>query len=186
MGLLMAGRNCSQAAHSRVARPWLDVGNVCPNRTSLTHRITADPIDRRIPVTDVISQSPDHEQALAAGIFHLNRCSLAPRVFHLKRHAIVQALAPRIFHPNHYSTEQVFATEGRRPQSPRSCTEDLPSQSPRHWAVSCRRSLLQQTEKSLRRPAGRGLFNVAHFVLSSIQILGPVAYQRRSGRSTNS
>jgi hypothetical protein len=123
MGLLMAGRNCSQAAHSRVARPWLDVGNVCPNRTSLTHRITADPIDRRIPVTDVISQSPDHEQALAAGIFHLNRCSLAPRVFHLKRHAIVQALAPRIFHPNHYSTEQVFAPRvvdlNRRDLAPR-------------------------------------------------------------------
>ena len=74
-------------------------------------------------MTDVISQSPDHEQALAAGIFHLNRCSLAPRVFHLKRHAIVQALAPRIFHPNHYSTEQVFAPRvvdlNRRDLAPR-------------------------------------------------------------------
>jgi hypothetical protein len=78
----------------------LGLGNVCLKRTSLRQRSAVHLIDRRIPVTDVISQSPDHEQALAAGIFHLNRCSLAPRIFHLNRHAIVQALAPRIFHLN--------------------------------------------------------------------------------------
>lgn len=62
----------------------------------------------RVSATHLSSQSPDHEQALAARVFHLNRCSLAPRIFHFKRHAIVQALASRIFHPNHHSTEQVI------------------------------------------------------------------------------
>jgi hypothetical protein len=62
-----------------------------------------------IPVTDGISQSPGHEHALAARVFHLHRHALAARVFHLKLHAIVQALAARVFHLNHHATEQAFA-----------------------------------------------------------------------------
>jgi hypothetical protein len=60
-------------------------------------------------VTDVLSQSPGHEQALAARIFHFNRYAIASRVFDLKRHAIGQALTPRVFDLNHYATEQAVA-----------------------------------------------------------------------------
>jgi hypothetical protein len=68
-----------------------------------------DLLDMRVSAAHLAPQSPDHEQAIAAGIFHLNRCSPAPRIFHLQRHATVQALAPRIFHLDHHSTEQVLA-----------------------------------------------------------------------------
>jgi hypothetical protein len=68
-----------------------------------------DLLDMRVSASHLASQSPHHGQALAAGVFHLNRCSPAPGIFHLKRHATVEALAPGIFHPDHHSTEQVFA-----------------------------------------------------------------------------
>jgi hypothetical protein len=121
-----------------------------------------------VPVIHLKSQSPNHEQALAAGIFHLNRGSLAPRIFHLKRLAIIQALAPRVFHLNHHSTEQVFAPRtfciNRHILAPRI----FHLKSPGNLAVSCTRPLLQQTEISFRRFAVRWLLNLAHFVLARI------------------
>jgi hypothetical protein len=69
----------------------------------------ADLINRQTPVTDVISQSPDREQALAPRIFHFYRYAIASSVFDLKRHAIGQVLTPRVFHLNHYATEQAVA-----------------------------------------------------------------------------
>jgi hypothetical protein len=78
-------------------------------RTSLRHRSAADLIDRRIPVTDVISQSPGHEKALAPRIFHFNRNAIASGVFDLKHHSIDQALAAKVFNLDHHATEQAFA-----------------------------------------------------------------------------
>jgi hypothetical protein len=56
-----------------------------------------DLLDVRIPVTHLMSQSPGHEQALAAKVFYLDRHDLAPRIFHLKHHVIWQSLAPDRF-----------------------------------------------------------------------------------------
>ena len=50
-----------------------------------------------------------------------------------------------------------------------SCTEDLPSQSPRLWAVSYAQGIFQRTETRVRRSAARGLINVAHCVLAGIR-----------------
>jgi hypothetical protein len=85
------------------------VGNVCLNRTSLWHGSAADLIDMRIPVTDVISQSPSHEQALAPRVFHFNRHAIAARVFDLKHHSIDQALAAEVFNLDHHATERAPA-----------------------------------------------------------------------------
>jgi len=63
------------------------------------------------PVTNLTSQSPRHEQACAPRVFHLNRHTIAARIFDLKRNAIVQALVPRIFHLSHHSTEQPLAAK---------------------------------------------------------------------------
>ena len=60
-------------------------------------------------MTHLTSQSPGHEQALAPRVFHLNRHAIAPRIFHLKLRAIQQALASRVFHRNHHATEQAHA-----------------------------------------------------------------------------
>jgi hypothetical protein len=59
----------------------------------------------RIRVTDEISQSPSHEQALEPRVFDLNRHKAAARVFYLKHHSIGQALAARVFNLKHYATE---------------------------------------------------------------------------------
>jgi hypothetical protein len=70
-----------------------------------------DLIDVRIPVTHLMSQSPNHEPALAAGVFYLNRRSLAPRVFDLKHHAIEQALAAKVFYLKHHVIWQSLAPD---------------------------------------------------------------------------
>jgi hypothetical protein len=108
IGLLNAGRNCSPAVHRRVAGTRLGLGNVCLKRTSLWHRGAADLIEVRIPVTDVMSQSPGHEQALAPRVFHLNRHAIASRVFDLKYHSIQQALAAKVFHLDHHTIERLL------------------------------------------------------------------------------
>jgi hypothetical protein len=79
-------------------------------RTSLRHRSAADLIDRRISVTDVISQSPGHEKALAPRVFHFNRHAIASGVFDLKHHSIDQALAAKVFNLDHHTIEQVPAS----------------------------------------------------------------------------
>jgi hypothetical protein len=85
------------------------VWNVCLNRTSLAHGIAADPIDRRIPVTDVMPQLPGHEQALAPRVFHFNSHAIASWVFDFKRYAINQALASKVFNLHHHTTERIPA-----------------------------------------------------------------------------
>jgi hypothetical protein len=87
-------------------------------------------------VTDVISQSPGHEQALAPRIFHFSRYAIASRVFDLKCHAIVQALAPRIFHLDHHSTEQVFAPRVFHLNRRNLATRIFHLNHRDHWAVS--------------------------------------------------
>ena len=58
IGLLIAGRNCSQRNARQGARPNLGLRNVCLNRTSLCLKGTPDLVDVRITVTDVMSQAP--------------------------------------------------------------------------------------------------------------------------------
>jgi hypothetical protein len=82
-----------------------------------------DLLDVRIPVTHLMSQSPGHEQALAARIFHPNRHAIAARVFYIDHYGIERApatkvvhlnrndLAPRIFHLNHHVIWQSLAPD---------------------------------------------------------------------------
>ena len=57
IGLLIAGRNCSQRNARQGARPKLSLRNVGLNGISLGHRGTRDLADVRIPVSDVMSQA---------------------------------------------------------------------------------------------------------------------------------
>jgi hypothetical protein len=63
----------------------------------------------RVPVTHLKSQSPGHEQALAARVLHFGCRALTPRVFHTHYHSIGNALAPSVVHLNHYAIEQALA-----------------------------------------------------------------------------
>jgi hypothetical protein len=109
IGLLKLVIIARRVVHRRAARPSLGLVSVCLKCTGLCYRGAADLIDVRIPVTNVMSQSPRPAQVLAPRVFHLHRHAITARIFDLKHHAIVQALVPRIFHLNHHSTEQVFA-----------------------------------------------------------------------------
>jgi len=107
---MKADRNCSVGLAQARDPVRLGLGKVCLKRTSLRHRSEAELIDMRIPVTDGMSQSPGHEQALAPRVFHLNRHALAPGVLHLNQYAPEQALAPRVNHLNRHALEQVLAS----------------------------------------------------------------------------
>jgi hypothetical protein len=109
MGLLMAGRNCSLGNETPGRRTGLGLGKVCLEHTSFWQRSAADLIDRRIPVTDLISQSPGHEQALALRVFHFNRHAIASGVFDLKHHSIDQALAAKVFNLDNRTIQRVPA-----------------------------------------------------------------------------
>ena len=85
-------------AGSRVGR-----GNICLKRAGLWHRGAADLIEARIPVTNVMSRSPAQVQVLAPRVFHLNRHATASRIFDLKYHSIQQALAAKVFDLDHYT-----------------------------------------------------------------------------------
>jgi hypothetical protein len=111
IGLLIAGRNCSQGSAQQGGQTQAGLENVCLRRTSLRHRSAADLIDRRMPVTDVISQSPGHEQALAPRVFHSDRHAIASRVFDLKDHSIQQALAAKVFKLDHHTIERTPASK---------------------------------------------------------------------------
>jgi len=93
-----------RVAGSRVGR-----GNICLKRTGLWHRDAADPIEARIPVTNVMSQSPSQLRALAPRVFHLNRHATASSVFDLKYHSIQQALAAQVFDLDHHTIERTPA-----------------------------------------------------------------------------
>jgi hypothetical protein len=66
-------------------------------------------LDVRAPTTQLTSQSPGHEQAIAPRILHLDRHAIAARVLDLMHHAIEQALAAKVFHLNHHAVEQTPA-----------------------------------------------------------------------------
>ena len=87
-----------RVAGSRVGR-----GNICLKRTGLWHRGAADLIEARIPVTNVMSQSPSQVRVLAPRVFHLNRHATASRIFDLKCHSIQQALAAKVFDLDHHT-----------------------------------------------------------------------------------
>jgi hypothetical protein len=80
-------------------------------------------LDVQAPMTHLTSQSPGHEQTLAARVFHLDRRALTPRVFHPNHHSIGQALAPSVIHLNHYAIKQALAPKvfdlNRRDLAPR-------------------------------------------------------------------
>jgi hypothetical protein len=87
----------------RVAGSRMGRGNICLKRTGLWHRGAADLIEARIPVTNVMSQSPAQVQVLAPRVFHLNRHATASRIFDLKYHSIQQALAAKVFDLDHHT-----------------------------------------------------------------------------------
>ena len=60
-------------------------------------------IEVRIPVTNVMSQSPGRVQVLAPRVFHLNRHATASRIFDLKYPSIQQALAAKVFELDHHT-----------------------------------------------------------------------------------
>lgn len=60
-------------------------------------------------MTDVISQSPGHEQVLAPRVLHFNRQAIASGVFDLKHNSIDQALAAKVFNLDRHTIERVPA-----------------------------------------------------------------------------
>jgi len=152
------------------------------DRTSLTHRITADPIDRRIPVTDLFSPLPRHEQALASRVIHSGRKAIASGVFDLKHHSIEQASATKVFNLDDHTLERVPAPKlvhlNRHNLAPRI----FHLISPRHWAVWYTQTIYQRTEIRVRRSAARGLLNLAHFFLARIRNREPKAHPDLSAR----
>jgi hypothetical protein len=97
IGLLKLVIIARRVVHRRAARPSLGLVSVCLKCTGLCYRGAADLIDVRIPVTNVMSQSPRPAQVLAPRVFHLHRHAITARIFDLKHHAIVQVFAPRVF-----------------------------------------------------------------------------------------
>jgi hypothetical protein len=93
----------------RVAGFRVGRGNICLKRTGLWHRGAADLIEARIPVTNVMSQSPAQVQVLAPRVFHLNRHATASSIFDVKYHSIQQALAAKVFNLDHHTIERVHA-----------------------------------------------------------------------------
>ena len=93
----------------RVAGSRLGRGSICLKRTSLIHQGSAYVIEVWIPVTNVMSQSPGQVQVLAPRVFHLNRHATASRIFDLKYHSIQQALAAKVFNLDHHTMERAAA-----------------------------------------------------------------------------
>jgi len=93
----------------QVAGPSLGLGKVCLEHTGFWQRSAANPIDSRIPVTGVISQSPGHVQAPAPRVFHSGRHAIASGVFDLKHYSIDQALAAKVFNLDHHTIQRVPA-----------------------------------------------------------------------------
>jgi len=135
-----------------------------------------------MPVTDLISESPDHEQALATRVFHSRRHVIASGVFHLKHNSIDQTLAAKVINLDHHTIERVPAPKlvhlNRHKLAPRI----FHLISPRHWAVWYTQTTYQRTEIRVRRSAAGGLLNLAHFVLAQVRNRAPKAHPDRSTR----
>src|ERR1039457_5611529 len=125
----------------RVAGSRLGRGNICLKRASLWHRGAADVIEVRIPVTNVMSQSPGRVQVLAPRVFHLNRHATASRIFDLKYHSIQQALAAKVFDLDHHTMERAAAPKvvhlNRHDLTPRIFHLNHHVTLGSFWAVSC-------------------------------------------------